>query len=79
MGAGLIRPHTAYDVSVQADGSIRLLELVENPVYVVRIKRNKDGTYGERRVLTQEEISAAIRADRDRQIKRTQKPVKKVV
>ncbi len=65
--ADLFRPNTAFDVSVQPDGSIRVVELVEKEVPVVRVKRNRDGTYDCPMRLTREEIRAAIRADRDRQ------------
>ncbi|MGH7976716.1 MAG: hypothetical protein ACREDS_08560 [Limisphaerales bacterium] len=65
--ADLFRPNTAFDASVQSDGSIRVVELVEKEVPVVKLKRNKDGTYSCPRLMTREEIRAAIRADRDRQ------------
>ena len=65
--ADLFRPNTAFDASVQPDGSIRVVELVEKEVPVVKVKRNKDGTYNVPRLMTREEIRAAIRADRDRQ------------
>jgi len=68
MAAGLIRPNTAFDASLQPDGSIRVVELVEKKtkVPVVKVKRNKDGTYSCPLRLTRDEIRAAIRADRDR-------------
>ena len=63
--AELFRPGTAFDVSRQPDGTIRLAELVEKEVPVVRAKVNRDGTLS--RLLSREEIRAAIRADRDAQ------------
>ena len=65
--ADIFRPNTAFDVSYQADGSIRVVELVEKEVPVVKVKRNRDGTYDCPMGLTWAEIRAAIRADRDRQ------------
>jgi hypothetical protein len=65
--ADLFRPNTAFDASYQPDGSIRVVELVEKEVPVVKVKRNKDGTYNVPRLMTRAEIRAAIRADRDRQ------------
>ncbi|HEY5298419.1 MAG TPA: hypothetical protein VIK59_10885 [Verrucomicrobiae bacterium] len=65
--ADLFRPNTAFDASYQPDGSIRVVELVEKEVPVVKVTRNKDGTYNCPLRLTREEIRAAIRADRDRQ------------
>lgn len=64
--AELFRPNTAFDATVQSDGSIRVVELVEKKVPVVKVKRNKDGTYRCPRLMTREQIRAAIRADRDR-------------
>ena len=63
----LFRPNTAFDASVQPDGSIRVVELVEKKVPVLKVKRNKDGSCHCPRLMTREEIRASIRADRDRQ------------
>ena len=63
----VFRPGTAFDVSLQPDGSIRLIELMEKKVPVVRLKKGKDGLFFSPAVLTREEARAAIRADRDRQ------------
>jgi len=65
--ADLFRPNTAFDATVQPDGSIRVVELVEKEVPIVKVTRNKDGTYNVPLRLTRDEIRAAIRADRDRQ------------
>jgi hypothetical protein len=65
--ADLFRPNTAFDATMQPDGSIRVVALVEKKVPVVKVKRNKDGTYDCPLRLTREEILAAIRADRSRQ------------
>lgn len=65
--ADLFRPNTAFDVSYQADGSIRVVELVEKQVPVVKLKKNRDGTFSCPRKLSRNDIRAAIRADRDAQ------------
>ena len=61
------RPGTAFDATRQPDGSIRVVELVEKKVPVVKAKFNKDGTFECPRLMSREEIRAAIRADRDAQ------------
>jgi hypothetical protein len=65
--AELFRPNTAFDATLQPDGSIRVVELVEKQVPIIKVKRNKDGTYECPLGLTRDEIRAAIRADRERQ------------
>lgn len=65
----LFRPNTAFEVTVQPDGSVRLVPL-RRRVPMVKVKRNKDGTYNCPMLVTQDEIRAAIRADRDRQCER---------
>ena len=39
------RPGAAFDVSRQPDGSIRLVELVEKEVPLVKVKLDKDGSF----------------------------------
>ena len=63
--ADLFRPNTAFDASYQPDGSIRVVELVEKEVPVVRLKKRKDGLFTCPVKLSREDIRAAIRADRD--------------
>ena len=58
------RPGTAFDASRQADGSIRLIELVEKEVPLVKVKFNKNGSFECPRLMSRDEIRAAIRADR---------------
>jgi hypothetical protein len=65
--ADLFRPNTAFDASYQPDGSIRVVELVEKKVPVVRIKRNKNGIFSCPVRLSRQDIRAAIRADREAQ------------
>jgi hypothetical protein len=65
--ADLFRPNTAFDVSYQPDGSLRVVELVEKKVPVVRLKKNRNGTYSCPVKLSRKQIRAAIRADRDAQ------------
>ena len=61
----LFRPGTVFDVTRQADGSLRVVELVEREVPVVKVKFNKDGTFECPKLMSREEIVAYIRADRD--------------
>ncbi|MGO8766261.1 MAG: hypothetical protein ACLQSR_14130 [Limisphaerales bacterium] len=65
--ADLFRPNTAFDASYQPDGSIRVVELVEKKVPVVKIKQNRNGTFSCPVRLSRQAIRAAIRADRDAQ------------
>ena len=58
-------PGTVFDASRQPDGSIRVIELVEKEVPVVPVKFKKDGSFACPRLMTREQISQAIRADRD--------------
>ena len=61
------RPGTPFDVTRQSDGSLRVIELVEKKVPVVKLKRDRNGCFIAPRFLTREQIRAAIRADRDAQ------------
>lgn len=62
---GLFPPRKAFSASRQPDGSIRLIELVEKEVPVVRPVRTKEGFVMLPRKLDRKTITAAIRADRD--------------
>lgn len=64
----LFTPGKPFSAERQADGSIRLVELVEKTVPEVKLVRNKNGTLtfpGPRR-LDRKAIVEAIRADRER-------------
>lgn len=62
--AELFKPGRVFDASPMADGSIRIVELVEKPVPVVKAKFNRDGTVTLPRRPSREAITAALRADR---------------
>ena len=59
------RPGAAFEVSRQPDGSIRLIELVEKEVPLVKVKINQDGSFECPRLMSRDQIRATIRADRD--------------
>jgi len=61
----LFRPKRAFSVERQPDGSIRLVELVEKEVPIVRPVRTKQGFLMLPGKLDRRAITAAIRADRD--------------
>jgi hypothetical protein len=63
--ADLFRPGTAFDASRQADGSIRIVELIEKDVPVVKPIRTKEGFLMLPVKIPREKIIRAIRADRD--------------
>jgi hypothetical protein len=65
--ADFFRPGTAFDATRQPDGTIRLAELVEKEVPVVKPVRTKDGFLMLPVKIDRKTISAAIRADRDAQ------------
>ena len=60
----LFKPNTRYEGEIAADGSIRLMELVEKAVPVVKIRRQGGFVLVDTKV-DREAIRAAIRADRD--------------
>jgi hypothetical protein len=62
---GLFTPRKAFSAERQPDGSIRLVELVEQEAPVVRPIRTKQGFLMLPRKLDRHRITAAIRADRD--------------
>jgi hypothetical protein len=59
------RPGTAFDVTPQPDGSLRVIELVERQVPVIKLKRGRDGLFSCPQLMSREQIVACIRADRD--------------
>jgi hypothetical protein len=59
------KPGKAYDLAPLPDGGVRVVELVEREVPVVKVKFKKDGSFVCQRIMTREEIVASIRADRD--------------
>jgi hypothetical protein len=61
------KPGKAYDLAPLPDGGVRVIELVEREVPVVKVKFTKDGNFECQRLMTREQIVAAIRADRDAQ------------
>ena len=61
---GIFRPGKTFDVTRQPDGSIRLIELVEREVPVVKLKISRDGLFSTPQPLTRDEARAAIRVDR---------------
>jgi hypothetical protein len=63
--ADLFRPGTAFDAARMPDGTIRLAELVEKDVPVVKPVRTKGGFLMCPVKVSREKIRAAIRADRD--------------
>ena len=60
----LFKPNTRYEGEVAADGTIRLVELVEKAVPVVKIRRQRGFVLVDAK-LDRQAIRAAIRADRD--------------
>jgi hypothetical protein len=65
--AELFRPGTAFNVNKMPDGTIRLAELVEKDVPVVRPLRTKNGFLMSPVNISRKNIIAAIWADRDAQ------------
>ena len=63
--AELFRPGAVFSAERLADGSIRIVELVENRVPTVSPIRTKEGFLMLPRKLDRKAIAAAIRADRD--------------
>jgi hypothetical protein len=61
------RPGKAFDISPLPDGGLRVIELVERKVPVIKLKRGPEGLLVCPRLLSREEIVAYIRAERDAQ------------
>jgi hypothetical protein len=65
--AELFPPRTAFDASRQPDGSVRVVELVEKEVPLVKPVRTPEGFLMLPVKISRQSILAAIRADRDAQ------------
>jgi hypothetical protein len=65
--AELFKPGKAFDASLMADGSIRIVELVERAVPVTKVKFKRDGTMVCSQRVSREGILSALRADREAQ------------
>jgi hypothetical protein len=65
--AEFFKPGQAFDASRLPDGSIRVVELVEKTVPVLKIKVNRDGSFECPPLMSRETIRATLRADRDAQ------------
>jgi hypothetical protein len=65
--AELFPPFKPFSAERQSDGSIRIVELVEKEVQIVKPIRTKDGLVLSPVKIGREAIRAAIRADRDEQ------------
>jgi hypothetical protein len=61
--AELFRPKATFDVTVQADGSIRVVEVVQVPV--VKLRRVSGRLRGADVALDRQTVAAAVRAERD--------------
>jgi hypothetical protein len=61
----LFTPRKPFSAERQADGSIRIVELVEKEVPLVRPVRTKEGFLMLPRKLSRKSIAAAVRAERD--------------
>jgi hypothetical protein len=61
----LFRPKATFDATVQPDGSIRLMEVTERSVPIVRPRRINGRLRGADISVTPETVAAAVRADRD--------------
>lgn len=61
----LFTPRKPFSAERQADGSIRIVELVEKEVPLVRPVRTKEGFVMLPQKLDRKGVAAAIRADRD--------------
>jgi hypothetical protein len=62
----LFTPRKTYFAERQPDGSIRIVEIVENEVPVVKPYLTHDGFLMLPTKLDRKSVAAAIRADRDR-------------
>ncbi|MGA2174863.1 MAG: hypothetical protein ABSH38_07765 [Verrucomicrobiota bacterium] len=63
--ADLFPPRTAFDASRQPDGSVRVVQLVEKEVPVVKPIRTREGFLMLPVKVSRDAIRAALRADRD--------------
>jgi len=63
--AELFPPRTAFDASRQSDGSVRVVELVEKEVPLVKPIRTPEGFLMLPKKVSRQAIRAALRTDRD--------------
>jgi hypothetical protein len=63
--AELFPPKAAFDARRQPDGTVRLVELVEKEVPVVKSVKTREGFLVSPVKVSREAIRAAIRSDRD--------------
>lgn len=61
---GVVSPQ-GFDVTIQPDGSIRLVELTEKEVPVVKPRRVNGRLRGAEIALNRDTVAAAVRAERD--------------
>jgi hypothetical protein len=62
---GLFTPRKTFSAERQADGSIRVIELVEKEVPVARARKVNGRWMGAKVQLNRAKVISAIRADRD--------------
>jgi hypothetical protein len=63
--AELFRPKATFEATVQPDGTIRLVELTDKQVPVVKPRRMNGRLRGAEVSLSREMVPAAVRAERD--------------
>lgn len=63
--AELFRPKATFEASVQTDGSIRIVELAQTEVPIVRPRRIDGRLRGADVQLSRQTLAAAVRAERD--------------
>jgi hypothetical protein len=61
------RPGKAFEISPLPDGALRVVELMERKVPVAKVKFTAEGDFECPRLMSRNEIRAALRADRDTQ------------
>ena len=65
--SGPFRPKAAFEATVQADGSIRLVEVTNGQVPVMKPRRVNGRLRGAEVALDRDVVAAAVRAERDAQ------------
>ena len=63
--SGLFRPKATFEATVQGDGSIRLVEITNGQVPVVKPHRVNGRLRGAEVALDRDVVAAAVRAERD--------------
>lgn len=61
----LFRPRSTFEATLQSDGSIRLVELANGAVPIVKPRRVNGRLRGAAISLSREVVAAAVRAERD--------------